>query len=180
MLFSEHMYCVAITFKMTEWVEQRICIKFCIKPEHSSTETIRMLQKATAMGNWWLAASSRQHACSCIMSGAEIFHETSNHPGDSAPLQSRFGTLWLLAFPKIKITFEREEIFRPSMRFTKIRWCRLAELCEVPRYLPKGTEVSLSYVQSFLNLVSCSINVSSFHIPWLDTFWTGLYWLVLS
>ena len=110
MLFSEHMYCVAITFKMTEWVEQRICIKFCIKPEHSSTETIRMLQKATAMGNWWLAASSRQHACSCIMSGAEIFHETSNHPGDSAPLQSRFGTLWLLAFPKIKITFEREEI----------------------------------------------------------------------
>ena len=34
---SEHVHCVAIPFKMTEPVEQRICIKFCIKLEHSST-----------------------------------------------------------------------------------------------------------------------------------------------
>ena len=40
----------------------------------------------------------------------EFFAKTSNHPGDSAPLQPRFGALALLAFPKIKITFEREEI----------------------------------------------------------------------
>ena len=26
---SEHVYCVAVTFKMTEQVEQSICIKFC-------------------------------------------------------------------------------------------------------------------------------------------------------
>ena len=37
------------------------------------------------MGNWWLAASSRQ-----------------------CPLHLRFGALCLLAFPKPKITFERE------------------------------------------------------------------------
>ena len=43
---NEHVYCVVIAFKMTEWVEQRIHIKFCIKPEHSSTETIQMIQKA--------------------------------------------------------------------------------------------------------------------------------------
>ena len=43
---SEHVYCVANTFKMTEGVEQRICIKFCVKLEHSSSETIRMIQKA--------------------------------------------------------------------------------------------------------------------------------------
>ena len=49
---NEHMYCVAVTFKMTEQVEQQICIKFCIKLEHSSTETIQMIEKATAMGNW--------------------------------------------------------------------------------------------------------------------------------
>ena len=36
----------------------------------------------------------------------------------------------------------------------------------------KGTEVSLSYVQCFLYLVSSSVNVSIFHISWLDTFWT--------
>ena len=34
----------------------------------------------------------------------------------------------------------------------------------------KGTEVSLSYVQCFLYLVSSAVNVSSFHITWLDTF----------
>ena len=46
MLLSEHVYCVAITLKMTEWVEQWICIEFCLQPEHSSAETIQMIQKA--------------------------------------------------------------------------------------------------------------------------------------
>ena len=41
---------------------------------------------------------------------AEFFGEISNHPGESAPLQSKLGTLRLLAFPKMKITFEREKI----------------------------------------------------------------------
>ena len=52
---SEHVYCVAVAFKMTEQVEQQICIKFCIKLEHSSWETIQMIQKIqkdTAMGMW--------------------------------------------------------------------------------------------------------------------------------
>ena len=35
----------------------------------------------------------------------------------------------------------------------------------------------LSYVQCFLYLVSSSINVSIFHITWLDTFWTYLVWV---
>ena len=103
---SEHVYCVTAAFKMTERVEQRICINFYIELEHSSTETIWMIQKATAMGNWWLAASPGQRACSCITSCAEFFGETSDHPSDSAPLQPR---LQLPAFPKTKITFEREE-----------------------------------------------------------------------
>ena len=110
-LWSEHLYCVAIAFKMTEWVEQWICIKFCVKLEHSSVETIRMIQQAEAMGNRWLAASSQQHVHSCITSCAEFFSKTSNHPGDSAPLQTRFVIiLWHLAFPQTKITFERKEI----------------------------------------------------------------------
>ena len=52
MLLSEPVYCVAITFKKTEKVEPQICIKFCVKPEHSSVESIRMIQKATVMSNW--------------------------------------------------------------------------------------------------------------------------------
>ena len=127
-----------VAFKMNETVEQWIYIKFCIKLEHSSMETIQMIQKATPMGNWWLAASSQQHTHTCITFHAELFGKTSNHPGESAPLQPKFGTLQLLAFPKIKITFEREEIFRPVIRFRKIwqgSWWRLGELCEVPRCL---------------------------------------------
>ena len=51
MLLSEHEYCVAVTLTMTEQVEQQICIRFCIKLEHSSVEIIQMIQKAAAMGN---------------------------------------------------------------------------------------------------------------------------------
>ena len=49
---SEPVYCVAVAFTMTERVEQQICIKFYIKLEHSSVETIWMIQKDTAVGNW--------------------------------------------------------------------------------------------------------------------------------
>ena len=110
MQLGDYVYCVAVAFKMTEWVEQWICIKFCIKLEHSSVETIQMVQKATAIGNWWLAASSRQHAHSCLTSRGEFFSKISSHPRDSATLQLRFGALRLLAFPKTKTTFEREEV----------------------------------------------------------------------
>ena len=40
----------------------------------------------------------------------QFFGQTSNHLGDLAPLQPIFGILQLLAFPKTKITLEREEI----------------------------------------------------------------------
>ena len=41
----------------------------------------------------------------------------------------------------------------------------------------KGTEESLSYVQCSLYFVSPSINVSIFHITWVDTFWTDFVYL---
>ena len=97
-----------MAFKMTEQVEQWIYIKFCLKLEHFSMETIQVSQKSAAIGNWWLAASSWQCTCSHITSCAKFFGKISSHPGDSDPLKPRFGTLWFLAFPKI--TFEREEI----------------------------------------------------------------------
>ena len=110
MPLSEQVYCVAVALKMTEQVEQWTCIKFCIKLEHSSMETMQMIQKAAATGNWWLAASSWQCARLCIMSLQSFFWKTSNHPGDVALWQPRFGALWLLSFPKTKMTFERAEI----------------------------------------------------------------------
>ena len=104
-----------------------------------------------------------------------FLRETLNHPCDSAPLQPRFGTRWLLAFPKTEITFEREEISDSQWDSGNV----MGQLMSIGRTVwgPKmptlrRTEVSLSYVQCFLSLVSSSINVSIFHCTWLDTFWT--------
>ena len=153
MPLSEFGYCVAIPFKITERVEQqRICIRFCIKVEHSSMETVWMIHKAAVMGKSWLTASSWQ----CIMSYAEFFAKTSNHPGDSDSLQPRYGNLRLLPFPKTKIIFEREEI----SDFDEIQENTMGQLMMIRRTVwgpkeatLKGTEASLSCVQCFLYLL---------------------------
>ena len=115
------MYYLAITFKGTEWVKQKIRIKFGIKLEYFSLET--KIQKAIAMCNWWLASTSPQHVHLCITSCAEIFCEMPNHLGDLVPLQLQFSAVWFLALPKTKITCEKEGISdHRLMRFRKIRW----------------------------------------------------------
>jgi len=57
------------------------------------------------------SASSRQCACPFYSSRAGFFDKALHHPGLSAPpLQPRFGSLLLLAYPKAKIAVERESI----------------------------------------------------------------------
>ena len=121
---------------MTECVEQWICIKFCVKPENFSVETIGKIRKATAMGNWWLAASSRQYNHSCITASAEFLAKywitwvtQPHYSPDLVPCD-----FWLL--PKLKSPL-KGKIFQ-TVRFGKIwqgRWWQLGELCEVPRCL---------------------------------------------
>ena len=96
-----------------------------------------MIQKAVAMGNWWLATSSQQHTHSCIISHAVFLVKHQITQVTQPLLQPRFGILWLLAFPRTKITFEREEISDHQWDSGKIlqgSWWWL-ELCELPRYL---------------------------------------------
>ena len=176
-LWSEHLYCVAIAFKMTEWVEQWICIKFCVKLEHSSVETIRMIQKAATMGNWWFILITRplMHHIA-----GRVFSETSNHPGDSAP---SIAQIWQHATSDFSQNWNylwKGRDFRPWMRFRKIRqdsrWW-LGELCEALRCLLwRG----LRHHCPMYN-VSCisPVNVSIFCSAWLDTFWTDLTCLCL-
>ena len=151
MLLSEHVYCVVIVFKMMELVEQHISIKFCIKLEHSSTETIKMIEKTVAMGNWWLAASSGQHTCSCItfLCSVLVKHEITQvtQPPDSTDLMPC--DFWL--FPKLG-----EEISDHQWDSGKYDgeadgdW----ENCVRSQgaYF-EGAEASLSHVQSFLHLL---------------------------
>ena len=119
------------------------------------------------MGNWWLASSSQQHAHSCIITSPIefFFGETSNHPADSALLQPRFGTLRLLAYPKLISPLKGKKF----QTVDEIQENVTGQLMEIGRTVGgskvptlKGTEVSLSYVQCFLYSISSSINVSFF------------------
>ena len=57
------------SFKMTERAEQRICIKFCTKLEHSSAETIQWFRgpQVWATGDWQLHRDSAPTHASCIV-----------------------------------------------------------------------------------------------------------------
>ena len=63
MPLSEHMYCVAVAFNMTEWVEQWICIKFCLQIQHFSVQTIWMIKKAFRHGAMSTAQVKMWHKC---------------------------------------------------------------------------------------------------------------------
>ena len=157
MPLSEHVYCVAITCKVTEWVEQRICIRFSIKLEHSSMETTGMIQRATAMGSWWLAFSSQQHALSCIACLVQSFggkHQITQetqlpYSPDLMPYDFWFS-------PKIKSSlkgrkFQTIDEIQENMTGQLMATGRTLWGPKVPTL--KGTEALLSYVQCFFYLL---------------------------
>ena len=89
-----------------ERVEQRICIRFCVKLEHSSVETFWMIQKTAAMGNWWLAASS-QHAHSRVTYYAEFLVKHQITQVTQLPYSPDLEPCDFCFVSKTKITFER-------------------------------------------------------------------------
>ena len=140
-------------------------------------------KKAAAMGNWWLAASSEQHACSCITSRSEVFFV--KHQITQVTL--RCGALQHLPFFKTKITFEREEISdhqwdpgkyngaadgNSNKGFCRVFWTveeMLGELCEVPLCLLCG---GLMHHCPMYNVSCIFYNKHFFFHTWLDTFRT--------
>ena len=162
---------------MTEQVEQQICLNFRIKLEYSSMETVQMIQKAPAMDNWWLAASSQECSPSCITSCAEFFGKTPNHPSDSDPYSTDLVPCDLQLFPKLKSLLKGKR-FQTVEKIQKNTMGQLMAIgrtvCDPKVPTLKGTEASLSYAQCFLYLVSSAVNIYIFHITQLDTFWTEL------
>ena len=146
---------------MTEQVKQQICMKFCVQFEHSSTETLGTIQKATAMGNWWLAASSWQCACplmhyvSCI-----VFWWNTVSPRWLCPTRAQ---IWHPETSKLK----------PPLKGKRFQ--TVDEILEnmMGKLMATGRTVWGPEVPMFL--VSSSINVSIFPITWLEPFWTDLY-----
>ena len=88
---SEHVHCVTIAFKMSQWVSNESASDFAlslnIPPWKLFGWWLRRLQL------WATGDGQRHHTthCACVTHCAECFGETSNHPGDSSPLQPRFG-----------------------------------------------------------------------------------------
>ena len=152
MLLSEHVYCLAISFKMTEQEEQWICNRFCIKLEHSSPDTIQMIQKASSYGK--LVIGSFITTMHLLMSHISCrgFCLNIKSPRWLGPLYSPDlapSNFWL--FPKLSHLWKWRDL-RPLMRFKKIQqgswWWRGPKVSTL-----KATEVSLSYVECFLYLL---------------------------
>ena len=130
-----------------------------------SVERCNVTKATAAVGNRWLAAASQQCAWSCILTHAEIFGETSNLPGDSAPLRPRFGALRLPPFPRIKIAFEREETSDHQRHSGKYDGAADGGWGNCVR--PQGAYFEGDggiIVLSAMFLVSSSTDVSTFHI----------------
>ena len=104
---------------------------------NSSMETIWMIQKATATGNWWLAASSDNVPAyaSCLMQKFLAKHQITQVTQLCYSLDLVPWDFWL--FPKLESPLKGKR-FQTLMRFRKIQrgsWGWLGELCEVPRGL---------------------------------------------
>ena len=167
---------MVIPFKMTEQVEQRICIKCWIKLELAFVETVRMIQKAAAVDDWWLSSITTMRALVHHISHS-AFCETSSPPGDSAPWSPDLVSCDFCLFPKLKSPltgkrFQTVDEIQENMMGQLMKSGRTVWGPKVPTL--KGTQALLLYIQCFLYLVSSSISVFIFHITWLDTFWTVL------
>ena len=86
----------------SKWAEQQICIKYCVKLEHSSAEIIWMIQKAGAMSYWWLATSSCPSARSCITFHAEILTKYQITQVAQSPYRPDLVPWEFWIFPKLK------------------------------------------------------------------------------
>ena len=136
-----------------------------------------MIQKATAMGNWWLAASSVQCTHLCIMSHAEFLVIQQTTQVTQLPYIPYLAPCDFWLFPKLISPWKGKR----SQTIGEIKEKKMGQLMS-PVWGPKvptlkGTGVSFPYIQCFLYLVSSAVNVSIFHITWLDTFWTDLIYL---
>ena len=156
MPLSDYVYHVAATFKMTEQVEQWMCIKFCVKLEHCSMETIWMIPKSTAMSNWWLVTSSQNAAghASCLVQRFLVKHQItqvtqSSYSSDLSPCN-----FWLYSKLKSPLKGKRFQTIDEIQENTTGQLMEIGRTVWCPKVLTlKGTEVSLSYVQCFLYLV---------------------------
>ena len=118
-----------------------------------------------ATGDWKLHYDNALIHASHLM---QFFGKTSNHPGGSAPLQPRVGPLWLLAFPKTKTTFEKEEISNHQWDSGECNGAANGGWGNCVRSQSANFEGDWGViVLCTMFFISSSITVSTFHNIWL-------------
>ena len=175
MLLRDHVYCVAIAFKMTERVEQQICPNFVLSLNIPLEKLFGWFRSQLVIGTFITTTCPLMHHISC-----RGFWQNIKSPKWLSPLQPRFGILWLLALPKTKIIFERKEISDHQWDLGKYNGAADGGWENCVRSQGAHFEGDWGViVLCTMFLVSSSINVSVFHITWLDTFWIDLTFLCI-
>ena len=182
---------------MTEWVEQQICIKFCIKLEHLSMETIQMIQKAfedDAMSTVQIKVwhkhfkdgqvpvesdpCSRSPARSRTPENVEHVQAAINKD-QWLTVQELEADLGILKTTVSKIL--TQDLGGKHVEAKFILWLLLLEQKEHCAAVGTTVRSQSAYFEGdqdmivlcTMFLVSSSINASIF-ITWLETFWTNL------
>ena len=130
---SEHMYGVAITVKMSEQVEQWICIKFCVSLTIPPQKLFRWFRRPQlwASGDWQLHHDNVPTHASRLM---QSFFAKPQITQWLSPVLAPCN-FWL--FPKLKLPLKRErfQTISESQENTTGSWWQLGEQCEVLRCL---------------------------------------------
>ena len=161
MPLSGHVYCVAISFKITEQVEQQIYNKFILSLNILLWKLFRWFRRPQlwAAGDWKLHHNNRSAHASHLKQRFLVKHQITQVTQPHYSPDLALCDFWL--FPKLKSPLKGKKfqtVYESQgqlMVFGRTLWGH-----KVPTL--KGTEASLSYVQCFLCLVSPSINVLIF------------------
>ena len=133
----------------------------------------------------WATGDWQFHQTTCLLMhhhvSCRVFLWNIKSPRWLNPLQPRFNVLQLLVFPQTKITFERKEISDGQRDSGKCDWAADGDWQKCVRsqgvYF-EGDWGVIALCTMFLE--SSSINISIFHITWLDIFWTDLMYIYLT
>ena len=156
---------------MTEWVEQWICIKFCILAwtflcGNYSGDSDGCSHGQRVIGSYIMTMRLLMHhiLCRTFLSKHQMTQVTQP-PYSPGLMPCDFWLFLKLKLPLKGKTFQMVDEIQENTMGQLMAVGRTVWGPNVPTL--KGTEVSLSCVQCFLYLVSYSINVSTFHIIWL-------------
>ena len=94
---------------------QIITKEYYIKVLRWLRDAVRRKQPQLWASGDWQPHHNNALAHSTVLVQVFFFGKTSHHPGLSSPLQPRFGSLRLLAFPKAKIAIERRTFVKATV-----------------------------------------------------------------